>query len=1127
MQNLAFTSRVSSMDSKQFTPTKGYPRIANDKYAAALLRVRNVHTRFQQELVEITKEIGKQSSLSALTIQQCRQVSPCLNEIDESIRQIGVLNGQAGKLVQEGRTGLETSISSIQSTIESLQERNTEMQTILDISSQVSDSVNKIAEIAIENKLIAINASVTASKASDKVKGFKVIANEITRLSAMMADRVGYVVEYALKVGSRMQQIMQDMDISIQSAKKTLSSIDEAFELLDHVIATIGQANETNASMMSENGQLVSKIHNIEASIASIEKTIRETDSRTANIQNLMKSQETNLQLCLELLPELQKICDQLLEAPSTEEGPKHLVFAEMPVQTYDPIQTRMLREMHYMSFVGIRLLRYSTDKKLVPYLAETWVLQADGRTWEFRLKDGVRFHDGSLISTTDVKFSLERLMNPVLQSPYGGLLAIIEGSDQYLAGTAKTVSGIHIIDRLTLTITLKSTFNFFLGLLALSFTSIMKSDPTRFSRTLKRGELISAGPFRIIGSPDSDIDLLEANPDFLNGRPFIDSMEIRRNIPDTATGIIEKQLDLAYNVPALRLDQLKQGGFKGQTRFYTSRYCYGLLVNYRRDNIITRNEKLRQALVMSLDKDAIIRDYLRGNAVRADCVLPPETFDTGGKVFIKHDKAAATAIADSIHRPEETKRPLKLALRSYATLPTLPEIGKRIAESFRYLGIEVDISIHPATSAIADFTQDYDLVFLGFLSELDLYSAVEPFINPEGGDNYFAYHNPELVRLLESSITIKDNKARHEIFLEILEKLTLDVFMIPLFFQKVLCVSAPNVHSVFLSAEESFLPEVAYLSSSRDHQEPACNKAAPELVRAYSNAVTKLDNLTNTIVNASADLIAKGKDISQLIIGQKDSIDQTTRQFESFSASAEDVRRSRNEVVERIRQTALEAGKSSQAAQLIDTGVTELVNAIHGTLGTLNQVKKDIGTMLTIVRSISESNSVIGSVAINAAIISTKTDVRGGDLVKVSQSISEQAQRNTEYTDSSQKILDEMNKRVHDSIDVLMTLVRSLQNAASGINQSGKILEKVGPILNEGTERSHSIGQAAAKLESFINDALESVEKIHLEGQHLAMSAETLSFGLDMEQAVADILKDVSDINKDIMNFFVRTTMG
>ena len=502
------------------TSSRDYPKIAADKYQAALERVANVHARFQNELDAIGDEIAKEAVLSATAIERCRQVGPYLESILDSIKTMSANTHQVGVYVHDGREGLQASIADVQAAIEQLKLRNQAMQGILDISRQVTESVNKIAEIAIENKVIAINASVTSSKASDKVKGFKVIASEITKVSATMADRVGLIVERAAQVGLRMQQVMRNMDESIQSTQKALGNIDEAFRMLDHIDVTIGETDIANTAMLAENDKLAQKIHVLDGALAMIEINAGKSGRQAEEIQATMQQQADYIRHIDQLSRELQAISLSIAETKVSSEGSKNLRVWESALTSYDPALTRMLREIHYLSFVCIRLLRYSSDKKLVPYLAETWFLHPDGKTWEFKLKKNVRFHDGTPVATRDVKFSLERLMNPAIASPYANLFSVIEGADEFIAGQASSVRGIILLDDETMQFRLKSSFNFFLSLLALSFSSILKSNRAIFSRPLGRSELVSAGSFRFAESEDPEVDRLVCNKDFVNGRP-------------------------------------------------------------------------------------------------------------------------------------------------------------------------------------------------------------------------------------------------------------------------------------------------------------------------------------------------------------------------------------------------------------------------------------------------------------------------------------------------------------------------------------------------------------------------------------------------------------------------------
>ncbi|OHD18459.1 MAG: hypothetical protein A2087_11635 [Spirochaetes bacterium GWD1_61_31] len=1097
--------------------------IALEKYECALARVAYFHHDFQQEMVAIGEEIGKQTSLSVAAVGRCREVAPFLDAIAAHIKAINDGTLQVGGYVQAGREGLSVSIGDIQAAIEQLKQRNLEMRGILDISRQVTESVNKIAEIAIENKVIAINASVTASKASDKVKGFKVIANEITRISATMAERVGLIVDHAAQAGERMQQIMQNMDESITTTQAALGNIDEAFALLDKIDGTIHEAAIANADMLAENHQLSQKIHTLNDALGAIETTIAQTGEQAARVQSVMDQQASCIANVNRLVPELRSLGEAIAAGSQPAAKPKCLRFCESPITTIDPTWTRMLRETHFATYTCIRLLRYSSDRKLVPYLAETWFLHPDGRTWEFKLKQGVLFHDGSPITARDVKFSFERLMNPALDSPYANLFAIIAGAEEYIAGQTKAVAGIKMVGSQTIQFKLTSSFNFFLSLLALSYCSIIKSDPAIAARQLKPGELVSAGPFRQVPSGSPNLDRLVGNPHFINGRPFLDSLEIVRNVGDVPTALADGRLDLAYNQAAAQADLIRQKKFDGELQYYTSRYCYGLLVNFKRDNYLTRSPELRLALQMAVDKDAIVNQVLGGKAVRADAVLPPDMLDNGGRRFVPYNPAEATRLFERYRAEGKISQPLKVAFRAYPSLPDLKRISAAIESTLGSLGLSAEISHHPNSTSPGGFAADYDLVFLGFLSEIDLYTAVEPFINPEGGDNYFGYNNPEIIAMLRNSIELKSDAERRAHFSAILDKLTKDAFMVPLFFLQAVCATASRTHAVFMSAEESFIPDAVYLSA--DQAERATLTLDRQLGERYGDAVGRLDRESKAIVESSSQLISIGQTISQLIGRQKSGINQANDLFDSFAESAALLQTTRAAVVDKIRGTTEEAGKSSQAAQIIQAGLTDLANALEGTVRSLSQVKKDIHNMLVIVKDINESNAFIGSIAINAAIISSKTDVRGGDLVKVSESISEQAQRNTENTNTIQQFLDEMAKSVLEHLAFLEALVKKIALASNAVGQSGNVLKKVGPLLTAANQRSSAIEETSGQLASLINEANQSVDLINQEIDRLAVSADGLRFDLDMEQAVADILKDVAWINADVNRFLQAGT--
>lgn len=533
----------------------------------------------------------------------------------------------------------------------------------------------------------------------------------------------------------------------------------------------------------------------------------------------------------------------------------------------------------------------------------------------------------------------------------------------------------------------------------------------------------------------------------------------------------------------------------------------------------------------MAIDKDAIVDGVLGGKAVRADAILPPELLDLGGRSIVPHDPAEAARIVQRLRASEDLDKPINLAIRGYANVPNQRQVAERIEADLGRIGLKVSTSFHPQGAPIDSFRGDHDIVFLAFLSELDLYSAVEPFINPQGGDNYFGYDNPRLFGMLNDSITIKDNDERKAAFIRILEELARDVFSVPLFFNKCLLATRPGVRSVFMSAEESFLPDAAYLAPASGSGEDggSGSVAAPAVAldgalgSGYADTIGRLERGTSVVVETSASLIATGKSIGASIARQKKGTNEANDLFASFIDSAARVQETRAGVVGRIRVAAEEAGKSGQAAGLVRTGLLGLSGALSGTIGAIDQVSGDIKAMSAIVRSIEESNVFIGSIAINAAVISAKADSGRSELVKVSQSIADLARQNTDYTDTIGRLLAQMGKAVKGHHDFLGGEVLGVDGAAEAAKRSGAVLEEAGPLLDDSGARSAQIESASRDLEALIQEARHSVARINEAIDALAVRAETLQFGLDMERGVSDILKDVAWLNRNVMEFITE----
>src|SRR5579862_1167454 len=110
-------------------------------------------------------------------------------------------------------------------------------------------------------------------------------------------------------------------------------------------------------------------------------------------------------------------------------------------------------------------LTTWSEDNKVIPNLAKVWDLSKDGRTYTFHLKQGAKFHNGREVTADDVAFSINRSVNPALASQTtDDYLDDIVGYKEAHTGKTPTMSGIKVVDKYTIAITIDKPRPYFLG---------------------------------------------------------------------------------------------------------------------------------------------------------------------------------------------------------------------------------------------------------------------------------------------------------------------------------------------------------------------------------------------------------------------------------------------------------------------------------------------------------------------------------------------------------------------------------------------------------------------------------------------------------------------------------------
>ncbi len=260
-------------------------------------------------------------------------------------------------------------------------------------------------------------------------------------------------------------------------------------------------------------------------------------------------------------------------------------------------------------------------DGVLVPDLAERWEADPSARRYRFYLRQGVLFHDGQPLTARDVKRHFERLLDPTVKSPERGLLEDVEGAKAFAAGKAREVTGIEVLNDLTLDIRLEQPKAFFLQLLAQTAAAVARLDA--------QGQLQGTGPFRLVDIGPTRV-VLERNPTYWRReQPLLDRLEfhIHGSREESITALRQGTVDLASYLHATHVKRLEQEGHLQVVPGTTPSTSF---LGFNLREAPYNDVRVRQAIRAGLDLQGLVNGFHAG-ARLARTLTPPELLDSSG----------------------------------------------------------------------------------------------------------------------------------------------------------------------------------------------------------------------------------------------------------------------------------------------------------------------------------------------------------------------------------------------------------------------------------------------------------------------------------------------------------------
>ncbi|WP_391119580.1 glutathione ABC transporter substrate-binding protein [Psychrobacillus sp. L3] len=431
-------------------------------------------------------------------------------------------------------------------------------------------------------------------------------------------------------------------------------------------------------------------------------------------------------------------------------------------------------------------LLAFDKDRNFAPLLATEWN-QVDDLTWDFTLREGVKFHDGTPFNAEAVKATFDRLLDPATGSPQKDKLGMI--------------SEVIVKDDTHVTLKLSTPYAPLLSILASSEGSILSPKMINETPDQLATHPVGTGPFVFDSWKSGQEITLNKNNDYWGEKVKVDSV-VFKVVPEDATrlAMVESgEAHISDQVPVTEIDRIENSD--KMNLFRTD----GLAVEYVGFNTTKApfdNVKVRQAVSYAIEREAIISGVYNNVGTLANVAMSPQVFG-----YSKDVKAYPYDVnkAKSLLKEAGYDKGIKVTLLTSDRKERI-NMAEVIQSQLKGIGVDVEIQVMEYGSYIQQIENgDHQMLIGGWgnatgdgdYNQYNLFHSAS--IGAPG--NHFYYQNPVVDKLIEQGRVETEPSKRQEIYKQAMQIEMDDAVYVPIRNYELLAVYNNNVKNFRLDA--------------------------------------------------------------------------------------------------------------------------------------------------------------------------------------------------------------------------------------------------------------------------------------------------------------------------------------
>ena len=473
--------------------------------------------------------------------------------------------------------------------------------------------------------------------------------------------------------------------------------------------------------------------------------------------------------------------------------GGQMVVTYKDDISTFDPAIGYDWQNWSMIKSLFDGLMDYKPGTtELIPDLAESYTISEDGLVYTFKLRPGVKFHNGRELTATDVKYSIERSVNPETQSPGQGFFWQIKGFDEMASGGAQELSGITTPDDGTVVIELSQPDATFLQIVAINFAfAVPREEVEKYGPDFGRNP-VGTGAYKMTEWTLGQRVVFERNADyFRDDAPHLDKIifEVGQDPSVALLRLKRGEVDVLGDgiPPANFLQEKNDPANKGL--IVEGELLHTGYITLNTTEPPFDNKLVRQAVNMAIDKEKVVR-IVNGRGVVANQPLPPAmpAYDTAFEGYPYDPAKAKELLAEAGYADG-----FETELYAMNTDPN-PRIAQSFQQDLAAIGIKAEIkALAQATVIDAGGQGAAPMLWSGGMAWIADYPDPSNFYGPilgcggavPGGWNWAKYCNEEIDALAakaDGMAGADQADARIKMWSEIYNKIMDDAPWVPVF---------------------------------------------------------------------------------------------------------------------------------------------------------------------------------------------------------------------------------------------------------------------------------------------------------------------------------------------------------